>query len=308
MNDSSASEYSEHCDPEADGDQFSLDKRLGYDDIKDKMLDNLGYKTLKYDYKSYSIFKSLICCHIFKKRNGLLKQNETRKLVLYNKGMERLDKEIDIVEMVKKFRKLDIIIKLLLKKDQQLLLDLKNAHYISSDEESERYVLGRGKKKVIKKHKLLQNYINNIKSKELSDIDIKLLKILGFDSVLEMLTRPAQLEKINSNWADVHPVMRRNGGSSMKKSDRSKSNSPKKNTNDKRVMFERNSSIDSKEDIPNNIYRSQKNVERRRMKKLQRGMTPDDRPVKNITESSLYHEVNSLYMVLFFSILFKNSF
>jgi hypothetical protein len=188
--------------------------------------------------------------------------------VLYNKGIERLDKEIDIVEMVKKFRKLDIIIKLLLKKDQQLLLDLKNAEYISSDEESERYVLGNGKKKVIKKHKLLQNYINNIKSKELSGTDIKLLKILGFKSVLEMLTRPTELAKINSNWTDVNPI-KMGKGISMEK--RGKSQSPKKD-NGKKVMFERNSSVDTKEDLPENIYRSKKNVERRRIKNIMRGI------------------------------------
>jgi 16S rRNA U1498 N3-methylase RsmE len=46
-----------------------------------------------------------------KKREVLKKKSETRKLMLYYKGMEKLDKEIDIVEMVKKFRKMDIIIK-----------------------------------------------------------------------------------------------------------------------------------------------------------------------------------------------------
>jgi len=51
MNDSSASELSEHNDPEADFDDYNLDKKLGYDEIKEKMLDKLGYKTLKYDYK-----------------------------------------------------------------------------------------------------------------------------------------------------------------------------------------------------------------------------------------------------------------
>jgi hypothetical protein len=293
MNDSSASEYSEHDDPEAGGDNFSLEKRLGYDDIKEKMLHTLGHKTLKYNYKSFSIFKSIICCHILRKRSHLLKHDETRKLVLYNKGIERLDKEIDIVEMVKKFRKLDVIIKLLLKKDQQLLLDLKNCEYISSDEESERYVLGNGKKKVIKKHKLLQNYINNIKSKELSGTDIKLLKILGFNSVLEMLTRPTELAKINTNWTDVNPILMRKGTSLTK---RGKSQSPKKG-NGKKVMFGRNSSVDTKEDLPENIYRSKKNVERRRLKNIMRGMSTDERPVKNITESSMYHEVSIKFII-----------
>ncbi|CAI2379667.1 unnamed protein product [Moneuplotes crassus] len=208
LNDSSASEYSENNDPEAgEGDDFSLDKRLGYDKIRGKMLDKLGYKTLKYDYKCKSIFKSLVFCQICRTRNYLKKNRETRKLMLYYKGMEKLDQEIDIVEIVRKFRKLDVLVKLLLKKDQQLILDLKNAIYISSEEESERYLLGYTKKKVLRKHKLLQKYIDNIKSKELTSQDEKLLNILGFKDVCAMLARPAQLAKVNSNWTDRrHPV------------------------------------------------------------------------------------------------------
>jgi len=61
MDNSSASEYSEQNDPEADFDNYSLERKLGYDEIKEKMLDNLGYKTLKYDYKTSSIFKSVFC-------------------------------------------------------------------------------------------------------------------------------------------------------------------------------------------------------------------------------------------------------
>ena len=130
--------------------------------------------------------------------------------------MERLDKEIDLVEIVKNFRKLDVIIKLLLKTDQQLLLDLKTTKYISSDEESEKYVLGMSKKKIIKKHKLLQRYIDNIKSKELNETDIKLLGILGFHNVIDLLTRPVGIEKINSEWIE-NPAVLNKSFSPMKK-------------------------------------------------------------------------------------------
>lgn len=60
QNDSSASEYSDSGGEDKGGD-LSLHKQLGYDAIKEKMLAKLGYKTLKYDYKSFSIFKSIIC-------------------------------------------------------------------------------------------------------------------------------------------------------------------------------------------------------------------------------------------------------
>ena len=209
--------------------------------------------------------------------------------------MERLDKEIDIIEMVKKFRKLDVIVKLLLKKDQQLLLDLKNAYYISSDEESERYVLGLSRKKVLKKHKLLQRYIDNIKSKELNEQDQKLLKILGFDSVLDMLSRPAQLTKINSNWAEFHhPIFGKSMSLKKKRSNISKrSLSSGKRRDEKgkleqRVKFSQVSSAGSEGYKTKNVYRSKKNQERR---KLKRGLTPEDEKVKNIKESMLFNEI-----------------
>jgi len=297
LNDSSASEYSEHNDPEADVDDYSLDKRLGYNEIKDKMLDKLGYKTLKYDYKSFSIFKSLICCHILKSRQKLLKNNETRKLVLFNKGMERLDKEIDIVEMVKKFRKLDVIVRFLLKKDQQLLLDLKNTHYISSNEESEKYVIGLQKKKVIKKHKLLQRYIDNIKSKELSEKDVRLLKVLEFNDVLHMLQRPAKLAKINSEWAGVHPSLGKSPSFTKLNRNKKNNNSPSNKSNrdfmkERKVKF-KSETTDSDDVAPNNIYRSRKNLERRRLKKLNQGQYNTNTSDQDLKQSVFYHELNT---------------
>jgi len=196
--------------------------------------------------------------------------------VLYNKGMEKLDKEIDIVEMVKNFRKLDTIIKFLLKKDQQLLLDLKNTIYISSDEESERYVLGLGKKKIIKKHKLLQRYIDNIKSKELNETDIKLLHLLGFDEVIDLLTKPAELAKINSEWVDVYPTLgrisslnKKRSGSPKKEEIRSPRNKSNRRqlTAERRVKFD-NMSLDDINDPPpeKHVFRSVKALERLKKK------------------------------------------
>lgn len=218
--------------------------------------------------------------------------------MLYNKGMERLDREIDIIEMVKKFRKLDVIVKLLLRNDQQLLLDLKNSNYISSDEESENYVLGLSKKKVLKKHKLLQRYIDNIKSKELNTQDEKLLKILGFHDVLDMLSQPVQLNKINSNWGEFyHPIFGKNispkkGKGSLKKGSMSfQNNRGEEGKLDKRVKFSQASSTGSEGYKTNNVYRSKKNQERRKMKKIQHGFTPEDEKILDIQDNRFFNEI-----------------
>jgi hypothetical protein len=297
LNDSSASEYSEHNDPEADADAYSLDKKLGYHEIKEKMLDKLGYKTLKYDYKSFSIFKALICCHILKKRAKLLRNNETRKLVLYNKGVEKLDKEIDIVEMVKKFRKLDIIVKYIFSKDQQLLLDLKHTHHISSDEESERYVLGLQKKKVIKKHKLLQKYIDNIKSKKLDDGDLKLLKLLGLNDVRELL-KPGKVNKINEEWIIMKPALGKSN--SFTKFQREKSNISKYSPEamKKRLLFPENhrkyrrDSSSSDGHSRKNIYRSRKNMERKMAKRQLEGHRDSKPTYQDLMQSELFHKIH----------------
>lgn len=261
------------------------------------MLDKLGYMTLKYDYKSFSIFKSLICCHILKKRAKLLRNNETRKLVLYNKGIEKLDKEIDIVEMVKKFRKLDILIKYIFSKDQQLLLDLKHAHYISSDEESERYVLGLQKKKVIKKHKLLQKYIDNIKSKKLDDGDLKLLKLLGLNDVRELL-KPGKGNKTNEEWIILKPTLGKS--SSFTKFQRDKSNMSKYSPDSmrKRMLFPENhrmyrrDSSSSDGQKKKNIYRSRKNMERKMAKRQMEGHLDSKPSYQDLMQSELFHEIH----------------
>lgn len=247
---------------------------------------------------NHSLYSSQLFADICANKRSVLKQGiETRKLVLYNKGMEKLDKEIDIVEIVKKFRKLDIIIKYLLQKDQQLLLDLKNTEYISSDEESERYVLGIRKKKIIKKHKLLQQYIGNIKSKELSEADIKLLNILGFGDVVHLLTKPVEFSKINSEWEEVYSGLGRTG--SIKKQP---SQSPKKfggsptrrktlrrsSTVEKRVRFDSSLEGFDRDPPKHYIYRSKKALERQRMRKNAKFVEDHG---GEINDSDVFHEL-----------------
>ena len=49
----------------------------------------------------------------------------------------------------------------------------------------------------------MKRYIDNIKSKELEEGDVKLLTILGFGDVVEILRKRTDFEKINTEWADV---------------------------------------------------------------------------------------------------------
>ena len=216
---------------------------------------------------------------------------------MYNKGIERLDKEIDLVEMVKNFRKLDVIIKLLLKTDQQLLLDLKTTNYISSDEESEGYVLGHSKKKIIKKHKLLQRYIDNIKSKELNETDIKLLRILGFHSVIDLLTRPVGLEKINTEWIENPPLLIHGSSFKKKRSNKFDSNNsagrkPQRHlATEKRVTFDHLADEEHKDPSSQHIFRSNKNIEKKKKMNKSSVDFSNQKLGLNIKQSEVFHKI-----------------
>ena len=75
---------------------------------------------------------------------------------------------------------------------------MKRTKYISSEHETEPYLL-KGVKKKLNKSKLLQRYIDNIKSKNLNETDIRLLTLLGFQRVIPSLTRTDEIST-SQNW------------------------------------------------------------------------------------------------------------
>ena len=102
------------------------------------------------------------------------------------------------MSILRSIRKLQTLLRLLLERDQQLLLEMKRTKYISSEHETEPYLL-KGTKKKLNKSKLLSRYIDNIKSKHLNETDMKLLKLLGFERVIPSLTRSENISE-SQNW------------------------------------------------------------------------------------------------------------
>lgn len=87
--------------------------------------------------------------------------------------------------------------KILLDKDQRRLLALKQTEYISSD--LDEYDPSNYKKHLLK-NKLINLYIDNLRSKKLKRSDIKLLEITGFKKVIELLTKQRAIERVKSDW------------------------------------------------------------------------------------------------------------
>jgi len=53
-----------------------------------------------------------------------------RKIHLYNKGVSKITKELDAINLMNKLRKLDLLLSLFLNKDQSLLLTYQKKHLI----------------------------------------------------------------------------------------------------------------------------------------------------------------------------------
>jgi len=136
--------------------------------------------------KTLGILKGMLCCTIFRKFPSLRKTPGNRQLLFYQKGEDRINKEMDVLYIMKNIRKIKYLMKILLDKDQRRLLHLKQTEYISSD--LEEYDPNDYNKKLLK-NKLLNLYVDNIRRKKLKRSDIKLLEITGFKKVIDLLNK-----------------------------------------------------------------------------------------------------------------------
>jgi hypothetical protein len=87
--------------------------------------------------------------------------------------------------------------KILLDKDQRRLLQLKQTELISSD--LDEYDPNDFKKYLLK-NKMINLYIDNLRSKKLKRSDIKLLEITGFKKVVDLLNKQRAVERVQSEW------------------------------------------------------------------------------------------------------------
>ena len=51
------------------------------------------------------------------------------------------------------------------------------------------------------KNKLVNLYIDNLRSKKLKRSDIKLLEITGFKKVIDLLNKQRSIERVQNEWA-----------------------------------------------------------------------------------------------------------
>lgn len=100
--------------------------------------------------------------------------------------------------ILKNIRRIKYLMKILLDKDQRRLLDLKQTEYISSDIDEHDPA---DFKKHLMKNKLINLYIDNLRSKKLKRSDVKLLEITGFKKVLDLLNKQRAIERVQSDWA-----------------------------------------------------------------------------------------------------------
>jgi hypothetical protein len=161
-----------------------VDKKLYVSDIKDEIKEVIGENKADFNYKTTSILKSLICCLSCRRRSTLRKNARHRNVLYYEKGFERLDKELDIANIINNIRRVKYLMKIFLDKDQRKLLSLRKTKIISSDDEKP---ISWDFKKQLKKMKLLDTYIEHLRIKKLTKTDYKLLTSAGFENVLTIM-------------------------------------------------------------------------------------------------------------------------
>jgi len=93
-----------------------------------------------FKHKTISVLAMFAFCRVCKSRASLRKSASTRNALYFNKGLDRLNAEMDLTTIVKNVRILRQFIKIALDKDQQVLLQLKSTEFINSEPELEKSV------------------------------------------------------------------------------------------------------------------------------------------------------------------------
>lgn len=173
---------------------------LGIQEIKDEINLVTG-RTFAADFKlkTLGILKAMLCCLIFRKWPFLRQSPSKRQILFYQKGEDQINRELDVLNILKSIRKIKYLMKILLDKDQRRLLKLKTTKFISSDIEE---YDPNDFKKHMKKNNLVNLYVDNLRRKKLKRSDIKLLEITGFKKVIDLLDKKRALDRVQSEWAD----------------------------------------------------------------------------------------------------------
>ena len=152
------------------------------------MQDNIGgsKKKANFNHKTIGVIKDYLCFRFLRSNNHLRKQARTRNSLYFRKGLLKLDKEADIGFIIRHIRILRYFLKTVLDKDQLALLKLKSKSFIPSEDEKPP---SNTHKKKFKEDGLMETYVENLQRKTLGKQDVRLLEVLGFGKVLDVLNR-----------------------------------------------------------------------------------------------------------------------
>lgn len=71
-------------------------------------------KKAKFDFKTTDILKSIFCCTYCLSRNSLRKSPAKRVVLNYKLGLEKIDKSLDIANIISKLRQLNFFMKMMI--------------------------------------------------------------------------------------------------------------------------------------------------------------------------------------------------
>jgi len=139
----------------------------------------------RFSFKTMDILKSLFCLTYFTPRPYLRKTVWGRTVMNYKMGVEKIDKDMDVANIITKIRTLNQFMKMILDVDQRKLLKLRSSKLIDSDEDPKYSIFSA--KKCHDKDKMLNILVDNLRQKQLDKRDIKLLRICGLQELIGIL-------------------------------------------------------------------------------------------------------------------------
>jgi len=155
----------------------------------------IAEKKARFRFKTMDILKSLICCTYIFPRERLRKSASRRIILNYKLGLEHIEKDLDIGNIIKKIRTLNYFMKMILDTDQRKLLKLRSSKLIQSDEDPATSIFS--VKKCVDKDRMLKLFVDNLRSKKIDQRDIKLLHITGLSEIVDILrTREQYLMRL----------------------------------------------------------------------------------------------------------------
>ena len=146
------------------------------------MEEALGKNKARFTHKTVGVLSMYLCCRFLRDRDWLRKHPSARQTLYFQKGLQKLDREMDIGYIIRQVRILRYFLKTVLEKDQLALLKLKSKDHIDS---AENKPLPQEFKRTLHQKLLLDRYIDNLQRKTLGKQDTRLLEQLGFQDALK---------------------------------------------------------------------------------------------------------------------------